>query len=401
MYNPKSNNYTSVGGVPHNVKGMSFATTGSPRSNIALGASSDNHHYQVPIQPDNVDLLMTAATALTSLTRPQGHAVQVQQGNREVLSALHGMTAATRSTPMVHTPMKRKGQRQKATRFPVKLMQVLSSGRYDHIISWTPDGLSFVVKKPSLLVSDVLPLYFKEVKYTSFTRKLHRWGFVKILRGKELSAYFHKSFRRGDFDGATQMHCSKTTQPITKIDSNMPKSKITLTKTDPSSDDDPTVAMTNTPTTETSDQVGMPLTGESSDTRALDLRRQYLQRDMQLMELQMLREREALSMPALQNNQFFAVPNGMMQANPGQQLIMQGHHARLSFPNEFGMSVANAIPQVQNFEFARARHAVEHQRIMANAWNVLSRERNKRLYPTAQGQDSVLRNINVNYPPSA
>ncbi len=51
-------------------------------------------------------------------------------------------------------------------------MQVLSSGRYDHIISWTPDGLSFVVKKPSLLVSDVLPLYFKEVKYTSFTRKV-------------------------------------------------------------------------------------------------------------------------------------------------------------------------------------------------------------------------------------
>jgi len=310
------------------------------------------------------------------------------------------MPAMTRSPPAIQTPLKRKGQRQKATRFPVKLMQVLSSGRYDHIISWTPDGLSFVVKKPTLLVSDVLPLYFKEVKYTSFTRKLHRWGFVKILRGKELSAYFHKSFRRGHFELATQMHCSKTTQPIPKNDSNMPESKITVTKTD-SPSDGPAVTMTNTPMTATPDQVGISLTGESSETRALNLHRQDMQRDMQLMELQMLREREALSMPALQSNQFFSIPNRMMQANPGQQLIMQGSQAPLSFTNDFGMSLANTMPQIQDFEFARARHSVEHQRIMANAWNVLSRERNKRLYPNDQGQDNDLRSINVNYPPSA
>ncbi len=122
MYNSKNNqNHSSAGGVSHNalMKGMPFAT-GSPRSNIALGASSGNNHYQVPIQPDNVDLLMTAATALTSLTRPQGHAVG-QHGNREMLSALHGMPAMTRSPPAIQTPLKRKGQRQKATRFPVKV----------------------------------------------------------------------------------------------------------------------------------------------------------------------------------------------------------------------------------------------------------------------------------------
>ena len=62
-------------------------------------------------------------------------------------------------------------------------MQILSSGEHKKIISWTPDGLSFVVKKPNLLVSEVLPSYFK-VKYSSFTRKLHRWGFIKSLRGK-------------------------------------------------------------------------------------------------------------------------------------------------------------------------------------------------------------------------
>lgn len=178
-------------------------------------------------QTENAELIMTAATALTSLTRQslvprQGHGnvprIESRNPSNTILTSnlppvqVLPQTAEL-SIPLMNTSgppqSQRKGQRQKATRFPVKLMQILSAGQYEHIISWTPDGLSFVVKKPSLLVNEVLPFHFKEVKYSSFTRKLHRWGFVKILRGKELSAYFHKNFRRGDFDLCTQMHCSK------------------------------------------------------------------------------------------------------------------------------------------------------------------------------------------------
>jgi len=88
-------------------------------------------------------------------------------------------------------------------------MHILSSDAHQHILSWSHDGNSFVVKNPKLLVSEVLPNYFKEAKYSSFTRKLHRWGFIKILRGKELTAYFHKQFRRGNYDLCTRITCQK------------------------------------------------------------------------------------------------------------------------------------------------------------------------------------------------
>ena len=66
----------------------------------------------------------------------------------------------------------RKGRRERAIRFPVKLMAVLSCGKYDSIISWTHDGASFVVHSPKELVEKVFPHHFKEVKYPSFTRKV-------------------------------------------------------------------------------------------------------------------------------------------------------------------------------------------------------------------------------------
>jgi len=88
-------------------------------------------------------------------------------------------------------------------------MHILSLDSHQHILSWSHGGNSFVVKKPNLFVSEVLPNYFKEAKYSSFTRKLHRWGFIKILRGNDLSAYFHKQFRRGSYDLCAKITCQK------------------------------------------------------------------------------------------------------------------------------------------------------------------------------------------------
>lgn len=42
-------------------------------------------------------------------------------------------------------------------------------------------------------------------KFTSFTRKLNRWGFKRVARGKEMGAYYHDEFRRGDADACAAM----------------------------------------------------------------------------------------------------------------------------------------------------------------------------------------------------
>jgi hypothetical protein len=85
-------------------------------------------------------------------------------------------------------------------------MKLLECGKYDHIISWSPEGRSFVVHNPALLVKEALPLFFeKPLKYTSFTRKLHRWGFVKVAS----NSFFNPKFLRGDIASASSLSCHK------------------------------------------------------------------------------------------------------------------------------------------------------------------------------------------------
>ena len=63
--------------------------------------------------------------------------------------------------------------------FPEVLMDMLNNNqRFASIISWKPDGKSFVIKSRHEFKEKVLPLYFQS-NFDSFLRKLKRWGFEK------------------------------------------------------------------------------------------------------------------------------------------------------------------------------------------------------------------------------
>ena len=49
--------------------------------------------------------------------------------------------------------------------------------------AWLPEGKSFVVRNPDEFARQVVPKFFKATKFSSFTRKLYRWGFRQINRG--------------------------------------------------------------------------------------------------------------------------------------------------------------------------------------------------------------------------
>jgi hypothetical protein len=53
----------------------------------------------------------------------------------------------------------------------------------------------------------VMPKYFKHSKFTSFTRKLNRWGFTRITRGPETGAYYHEFFQKDKLRLCMQMSC--------------------------------------------------------------------------------------------------------------------------------------------------------------------------------------------------
>ena len=88
-------------------------------------------------------------------------------------------------------------------------MKVLSDKNNAHIITWMPSGKSFSILKPKLFVAEILPDAFKTAKYSSFTRKLHRWGFMRHYRGEEAGAFYHKDFQRGRLELVEQMTCHK------------------------------------------------------------------------------------------------------------------------------------------------------------------------------------------------
>jgi len=72
-----------------------------------------------------------------------------------------------------------------------QLMEILSDETHSEIITWLPHGKAFIIYQKKKFANEVLPRYFKQSKYTSFTRKLNRWGFIRVTRGPETGAYYH------------------------------------------------------------------------------------------------------------------------------------------------------------------------------------------------------------------
>lgn len=130
-----------------------------------------------------------AASALTNLQKSN----ETSQGN-------NGFIIPQRFT---------KSGRKKAVPFPLKLMKVLSNKEFEHIVTWMPSGKSFSIVDSKAFVAEILPDHFKSAKYASFTRKLHRWGFMRHYRGEEAGAFYHHLFQKDRLDLVEQMTCHK------------------------------------------------------------------------------------------------------------------------------------------------------------------------------------------------
>lgn len=172
--------------------------------------------------------------------------------------------------------------------FPQKLFDLLQLGFHADIVTWLPGGTAFIVIDKRRFANEILPGYFKESQYTSFTRKLSRWKFTRVSRGPYMGAYYHKYFKRDNRSLCKFMTCNNTKKEI-KVDttedheeSTKPHPEILEEFTAPNTvlGDDPR-PLTLSPSAEGSDCAASSYSCETSGRHAIEKEALALKSSMQ------------------------------------------------------------------------------------------------------------------------
>jgi hypothetical protein len=162
---------------------------------------------------------LSAAVALTTLGGPSHLNPllqnQVPLGLLQVQRQPPGLTIGQIERTAV-TPSNNKVKRN----FPQKLFDLLETRYHSDIVRWLPGGKAFIVLDKRRFANEILPAYFKESQYTSFTRKLSRWKFTRVSRGPYMGAYYHKNFRSDNRLLCRLMSCnnSKVAKKTDKVE---------------------------------------------------------------------------------------------------------------------------------------------------------------------------------------
>jgi HSF-type DNA-binding len=85
--------------------------------------------------------------------------------------------------------------------FPIILHSMLERADtqgYSHIVSWQPHGRAFHVHDQARFVAEIMPLFTRMTRFSSFQRQLSLYGFLRLTRkGSDHGAYYHELFLRG------------------------------------------------------------------------------------------------------------------------------------------------------------------------------------------------------------
>ena len=99
-------------------------------------------------------------------------------------------------------------------RFPLRLYQILEqadTNEDSNIISWLPSGNGFKVHHRTAFETKILRQHFTAIKYKSFQRQLHLYGFKRILMGMDRGGYVHPFLVRGHPEECELIRRSKQT----------------------------------------------------------------------------------------------------------------------------------------------------------------------------------------------
>jgi len=84
--------------------------------------------------------------------------------------------------------------------FLEKTFNMLEENKFEDIISWTPQGDTFIIKNNEKFEKSVLPQVFRHSKLASFIRQLHMYSFQKKHSDADCQVYQNAFFKKGRKD---------------------------------------------------------------------------------------------------------------------------------------------------------------------------------------------------------
>eukprot|EP00547_Thalassionema_nitzschioides_P003910 CAMPEP_0194200262 /NCGR_PEP_ID=MMETSP0156-20130528/944_1 /TAXON_ID=33649 /ORGANISM="Thalassionema nitzschioides, Strain L26-B" /LENGTH=287 /DNA_ID=CAMNT_0038925237 /DNA_START=14 /DNA_END=877 /DNA_ORIENTATION=- len=113
--------------------------------------------------------------------------------------------------------------------FPLRMYHLITDAKklgVDDVISWHSSGEKFLIINQKDFTTRVLPIIFKQSKFSSFRRQLNGYGFERESTDPTDSVTFaifsHKSFRRGDPQACAAIKRRRGSGFITKSASSSP-----------------------------------------------------------------------------------------------------------------------------------------------------------------------------------
>jgi HSF-type DNA-binding len=88
---------------------------------------------------------------------------------------------------------------QELQRFPERLYQLLERAEqehFSHVISWQPHGRCFMIHQRDAFKNLLSVLMPGMLRWKSFQRQLRRWGFLRLVEGRDCNGYYHENFLR-------------------------------------------------------------------------------------------------------------------------------------------------------------------------------------------------------------
>ncbi|ETW01878.1 hypothetical protein H310_06440 [Aphanomyces invadans] len=144
-----------------------------------------------------LDDLLDHASALSDDSLDCDGAIATDSSGLEDMSK-EGVSVRATNAMKVEPP----DSTDKTTKYLEKLYWMLEQCP-DHIAAWTQDGTSFAIYNSDALEKNIIPRFFKPIKFESFSRQLNSYGFRKskfVVSDVIVYEFKHAKFVRGKSD---------------------------------------------------------------------------------------------------------------------------------------------------------------------------------------------------------